>query len=326
MPSGVLIIAETRDGELRSVTAEVASAGRKLADELGASCSALLIGGDVADQAQGFGPFGVDTVYVADDQLLKTYSGTAWLKAVLKAVESCDPAIILLSATSTGKDLAPRIAAALDVGYAAACTGIDLEEGVLTATRPVYAGKIVQHVRLATPACVVSICPKSFDVDASHGNSPAVETVDVSWTGEISAERAEPVEAAGGAKVDLTEADRIVSGGRGMGGPEKWGILEEVAEQLVAALGASRAVVDAGWRPHSEQVGQTGKTVAPGLYVACGISGAMQHLAGMNRSKVIVAINKDPEAPIFGVADYGIIGDVHEVLLCLADELRKLGD
>ena len=326
MPSGILIIAETRDGELRSVTAEAASAGRRLADELGVACSALLIGGGVADRATDLGTYGIDKVYIADDPSLKTYSGTLWQKVTLKAVELSDPAVIVLSATSTGKDLAPRIAAALSAGYAAACTEISYNEGALTATRPVYAGKIIQNLRLLTDVGVVSIRPKSVAVDAGRDAVPAVETIDLSWLSDVSAEVAQPVETAEGARVDLTEADRIVSGGRGMGGPEKWGLLDDVAEQLGAALGASRAAVDAGWRPHSEQVGQTGKTVTPGLYVACGISGAMQHLAGMSRSKVIVAVNKDPEAPIFGVADYGIVGDVNQVLPRLAEELKQLGD
>jgi len=326
MPSGVLIIAETRDGALRGVTAEVASTGRQLADELETTCSALLVGGGVSGHAAGLGAYGMDTVYVADHEALKAYSGTAWLKAVLKAVEMCDPAFILLSATSTGSDLAPSIAAALGAGFAAACTEIKLEDGQLLATRPIYAGKIVQQVRLTTPVGVVSLRPKNFEVDEGRGSSPAVETIDISWAGEEMGVSAQPVEAAAGAKIDLAEADRIVSGGRGMGGPDNWGILEEVAELLDAALGASRAAVDAGWRPHSEQVGQTGRTVTPGLYVACGISGAMQHLAGMSRSKVIVAINKDSEAPIFGVADYGIVGNVNEVLPSLAEELKALGE
>jgi len=250
----------------------------------------------------------------------------AWLKAVEQAVEAADPSIILLSTTINGKDLAPRIAALLNAGYAAACTNVDLEGGEVRTTRPVYAGKIVQHMKILTPVAVISILPKSYEVDDSRGETTEVESMDVSWVESFSGEKTMPVESAAGAKIDLTEADRIVSGGRGMGSPENWHMLEDVAEQMRAALGASRAVVDAGWRPHSEQVGQTGKTVTPGLYVACGISGAMQHLAGMSRSKVIVAINKDPDAPIFGVADYGLIGDVNDVLPRLADELRQQAD
>jgi electron transfer flavoprotein alpha subunit len=185
---------------------------------------------------------------------------------------------------------------------------------------------MLQKVRLSTPVAVISLRPKAVAVDDSRGSSPAVESIDVSWASDDMGVEAQKVEEAEGARVDLTEADRIVSGGRGMGSPDNWPVLEEVAQLLGAELGASRAAVDAGWRPHSEQVGQTGKTVTPGLYVACGISGAMQHLAGMARSKVIVAINKDPEAPIFQVADYGVVGNVLEVLPALAEELKKLED
>jgi len=324
MPNGVLIIAETRDGRLRRVTAEAASLGRRLADETGGPCNAVLIGGEVAGQATEMGAWGVETVYVADHPGLKAYSGIAWLKAVEAAASAADPAIIVMAATSTGKDLAARVAAALGAGYAAACTQVDVEDGGVVAIRPVYAGKAFQRVRVTTDRAVVSIRPKSTEVDASRGATVQVEAVDVSWSGDDLGETAETVTAAESGRIDLTEADRIVSGGRGMGGPENWNLLEQVAAAFGAELGASRAVVDAGWRPHAEQVGQTGKTVTPELYVACGISGAMQHLAGMSRSKVIVAINKDPEAPIFGVADYGIVGDVNEVLPVLATEVEKV--
>lgn len=324
MPSGVLIVAETRDGALRSVTGETASAGRRLADEAGGVCSAVLIGGGVEDQAERLGTWGIEKVFTADHEGLRAYRGSAWLKAVEQAVEAADPAYILIAATSLGKDLGPRIAASLDAGYAAVCTELRLEEGKLAASRPVYAGKAVQHVRVATPVAVASLRPKNFGVDESRAGEPEVEELDVSWVEGGSFEESEPVAAAEGEKMDLTEADRIVSGGRGMGGADNWEILEELAEALDAELGASRAVVDAGWRSHSEQVGQTGKTVTPELYVACGISGAMQHLAGMSRSKTIVAVNKDPEAPIFGVADYGIVGDVNEVLPVLSTEVREV--
>jgi electron transfer flavoprotein alpha subunit len=323
MPNGILIVAETRDGALRNVTHEVASAGRRLADACGGPCSAVLIGAGVTDQAAGLGAFGVEKVLVADDAGLGAYSGTAWLQAVKDAVAALDPAIVLLAATSTGRDLAPRVAAALGAGYAAACTELALDGSALTALRPVYAGKAFQRMKVTTPVAVASLRPKNFDVDAGRGRTPEVSPLSVEPPAVR--EEAEAVTAAAGGAVDLTEADRIVSGGRGMGNADNWAILEQLAAALDAQVGASRAVVDAGWRPHSEQVGQTGKTVTPQLYVACGISGAMQHLAGMSRSKVIVAVNKDKEAPIFGVADYGIVGDVNEVLPALTAEVQKLG-
>jgi len=324
MPSGVLIIGETRNGEIRSVTADAASAGRSLADAVGGPCSALLIGSGIAGGAPGLGAYGVEKVFTAEDDALAVFTGSGWLTAVRAAVEASDPAWIVLAATSTGKDLAPRIAAALGCGLAAAITGFETEGDTPVFARPVYAGKIFQQIRLTTPVGVVSVRPKAFDVDAGRGVEPEVVALAVAAP-EIG-EEADAVEAAAGTRVDLTEADRIVSGGRGMGGPENWPHLEALAEVLGAELGASRAVVDAGWRPHNEQVGQTGKTVTPQLYVAAGISGAMQHLAGMSRSKVIVAINRDAEAPIFGVADYGIVGNALEVLPRLAEELRAVID
>ncbi len=324
MPNGVLVIAETRDGKLRAVTAEAVSAGRRLADGIGGPCSVLLAGSGISDHASGLGAFGADTVYVADQEALGAYSGELWLEAVTAAAEAADPAVIVIAASSLGKDLAPRIAARQGAGYAASVTGIDLDDGAVVATRPVYAGKLFETIRLTTPVSVVSVRPKAFEADGSRGATPAIEQLDTAALAGVEGVTAGGVEAAEGAAVDLTEADRIVSGGRGMGGPENWGLLEEVADLLGAELGASRAAVDAGWRPHSEQVGQTGKVVTPGLYVACGISGAMQHLAGMGRSKVIVAINRDAEAPIFQVADYGIVGNVMEVLPALAGELKKL--
>jgi electron transfer flavoprotein alpha subunit len=324
MPNGVLIVAETRDGTLRGVSAEVASAGRRIADALGGPCSAVVIGAGLTAPAAGLGANGVEQVLVADAEGLTAYHGSDWTQAVLAAVSRLDPAVVLLAATSTGRDLAPRIAAALEAGYAASCTELAVEEGALTAVRPVYAGKAFQKVRITTPVAVASLRPKNFAVDASRGAEPEVTSLEVPAT--TGRERGSAVETAAGGAVDLTEADRIVSGGRGMGGPEKWPLLEELASALDAQLGASRAAVDAGWRPHAEQVGQTGKTVTPQLYIACGISGAMQHLAGMSRSRVIVAVNRDKDAPIFTVADYGIVGDVNEVLPAFTAALRQLGE
>ena len=324
MANGVLVVAETRDGTMRGVSAEVASAGRRIADALGGPCDAVLIGAGITDQAVSLGACGVERVLVAPAEELKAYGGSDWTQAVLAAVDRLEPAVVLLAATSTGRDLAPRIAAALGAGYAASCTELALEDGALTAMRPVYAGKAFQKVKVTTPVAVASLRPKNFAVDATRGTTPEVITLEV--TAVPGREAGALVEAAAGGSVDLTEADRIVSGGRGMGGADNWPILEELAVALGAQLGASRAVVDAGWRPHAEQVGQTGKTVTPQLYVACGISGAMQHLAGMSRSRVIVAVNRDKDAPIFAVADYGIVGDVNEVLPALTAEVHRLGE
>ena len=324
MPNGVLVVAETRDGTLRQVSAEVASAGRRIAEALGGPCRALVIGSGLAGPAAGLGACGVEQVLLVEGEEWNAYRGSDWIRAVQAAVGRLDPAVVLLAATSTGRDLAPRVAAALGAGYAASCTELAVEGGALTAVRPVYAGKAFQKVKVTTPVAVASLRPKNFPVDATRGIQPEVVPLEVPEA--PAREQGGAVEAAAGGAVDLTEADRIVSGGRGMGGPDKWPLLEELASVLGAQLGASRAVVDAGWRPHAEQVGQTGKTVTPQLYVACGISGAMQHLAGMSRSKVIVAVNRDKDAPIFAVADYGIVGDVGEVLPALTAAVRRLGE
>ncbi|MBA2244197.1 MAG: electron transfer flavoprotein subunit alpha/FixB family protein, partial [Gemmatimonadetes bacterium] len=223
------------------------------------------------------------------------------------------------------KDLAPRVAARLGVGYAADCTAFEVEGGEVVATRPRYAGKVFSRVRFTGKPALLSVRPNVV-MPTQSARAGEIRNLDVNLDGVDAGAVVREVRAAGGEKLDVSEAPVIVSGGRGLREPENFKLLEELAEALGnAAVGASRAVVDAGWRPHGEQVGQTGKTVAPTLYFAVGISGAIQHLAGMRTSKYIVAINKDPEAPIFKVADYGIVGDLFEILPRLTEEVRKLG-
>jgi electron transfer flavoprotein alpha subunit len=223
-----------------------------------------------------------------------------------------------------GKDLAPRVAARLGAGLAADCIAVAVEGGRLVATRPVFAGKAQQKVAFPGRPALLSLRPKVFPAAAGAGRTARVETLEIAWSPADARARVRSVEAAAGGSVDLTEAEIIVSGGRGLKGPEHFKVIEALAEALGATVGASRAVVDAGWRPHADQVGQTGKTVSPKLYVAIGISGAIQHLAGMSSSRCIVAINKDPEAPIFKIADYGIVGDLFEVVPALTEEVKKL--
>jgi len=245
------------------------------------------------------------------------------VKPLRKAVEAASPELLVLSASVNGKDLAPAAAAATGSAILTDVTGIDAADGSIRATKPVYAGKALADVRASTDMVVATLRPNVFEPAEESGGSAPTETIDTGDIGELRAVVKE-VLAKASEKLDLTEADIIVSGGRGMKGPENWPVIEELAEAAGAVLGASRAVVDAGWRPHDEQVGQTGKTVSPKLYIAVGISGAIQHLAGMRTSKCIVAINTDAEAPIFKVADYGIVGDALEVCPVLAEELRKL--
>jgi electron transfer flavoprotein alpha subunit len=261
-------------------------------------------------------------VLLATHERFGLYDAAGYASACVAAVRAVSPAVVLFPASAMGRDLAPRVAARLGVGLASDCTALAFEEGRLVATRPVYAGKAVLRVAFKGTPAIASLRPKLFAPVERAGAGAAVEPL-AADPGPARATVRE-LAAAAAERLDLTESEIIVSGGRGLKGPENFVILEELALALGATVGASRAVVDAGWRPHSDQVGQTGKTVSPKLYVAVGISGAIQHLAGMSSSRCIVAINKDPEAPIFKVADYGLVGDLFEVVPALTDAVRKL--
>jgi electron transfer flavoprotein alpha subunit len=264
-------------------------------------------------------------VLVYDAPHFRTYTPDGYAAAVAGAAGSVGATVVLFAASAMGKDLAPRVAARLGAGLATDCTALRAEGGRLTATRPIYAGKVFAEVAWDRAPAVASLRPKIFEPIAPDASRvAAVEALPVPVAeGDLKVRTVE-VKAAAQGKVDLTEAEIIVSGGRGMKGPEGYGVLEELAAALGGVVGASRASVDAGWRPHGDQVGQTGKTVSPKLYIACGISGAIQHLAGMSGSRCIVAINKDADAPIFKVADYGLVGDLFEVVPALTEQVRKL--
>ncbi len=325
MAKPVLAIAEQRNGTFRKVTYEIVSEGGRLADQLGSELFVVLLGSGIKGLSTELGHYDAKKVFVGDNEIFKNYSSEGYTKTIVEFVKKINPEIILLPASSFGKDLGPRLAAHLNVGLATDCIKLKLENGRLHAIRPMYAGKILaEHQLLASPQ-MASLRPNNFPVlqpDTSKTATVEQITVPVS-AGDLKAVVKEFVSGEGG-KIELTEADVIVSGGRGMKGPENYKILVELADVLSAAVGASRSAVDAGWRPHSDQVGQTGKTVSPNLYIACGISGAIQHLAGMSSSKCIVAINKDPEAPIFQRADYGIVGDLFEVVPKLTEEFKKI--
>ncbi len=252
------------------------------------------------------------------------YDAAGCVAAVAAAIEKTQPSAVLFAASALGRDLAPRVAARCGVGLASDCTALTVDGGALVATRPVFAGKAIQKVGFARTPAMATLRPKVF-APGSGGGPATVEPLEFAYDAAASARAVvmEVAESSGG-KVDLTESEIIVSGGRGLKGPENFPLVEQLADALGATVGTSRAVVDAGWRPHSDQVGQTGKTVSPKLYVAVGISGAIQHLAGMSSSRCIVAINKDPEAPIFKVADYGIVGDLFEVVPALTEAVKKL--
>lgn len=319
--ASVLAVIEQRDGVIKRVSHEALTNARSLADGMQGTVTALLLG-PVADTTS-LGTYGADRVVHVADSSLVLYQSAAYAAAAVTQVRAEGCAAVVLAATALGKDLGPRIAARLECALAADVVAATYDQGAMTVSRPVYAGKAVYRLRIAAAPCVVSVRPNSVtpvararpavtvQAAAPPEHGPAVKTVAVK----------EPP----GARLDVAEASIIVSGGRGLKEPANFTLLEELAAAIGgAAVGASRAVVDAGWRSHADQVGQTGKTVSPNLYIAVGISGAIQHVAGMRNAKVIVAINKDKDAPIFKIADYGIVGDLFTIVPRLTQEIRKL--
>jgi electron transfer flavoprotein alpha subunit len=323
MAKGVWIVAELRDGAYRKVSFEIASAARKLADQLGEEVCAVVCGSGVEGKAAELGKYGVDKVYVADNAALEPYTTDAHAAAVAKIVKEKDASILLLAASVQGKDLSSRLVGKLATGLATDCTDLKIDGGKLVAIRPMYAGKCFGEIVTSSSPQMATLRPNVFAI-VENAKAGAVEKYDAGLDpAQLKTKVADITKDASG-KVELTEANIIVSGGRGMKGPENFNILEDLAKVLGAAVGASRAAVDAGWRVQTDQVGQTGKTVSPNLYIACGISGAIQHLAGMSSSKFIVAINKDPEAPIFQRADYGIVDDLFKVVPEVTAAAKKL--
>ena len=319
MAQGVFAITEQRDGELRKVSFEVVSEGRRVADGLGTELTAVVLGSGIDGLTEELKKYGPDKILVGDDPALADYTTDAYTNVLVELIQSSAPAVIITGASAQGKDLAGRLAARLDAGVAMDCVEIKLENGDLTYTRPMFGGKIVANVEIEGFPQIVAIRPNVMSITENSKEcsieKPAVQVGDLKT-------KVVEMKMETGDKVELTEADIIVSGGRGTGGD--YAAIEALADALGAAVGASRSAVDEGWRPHSDQVGQTGKTVSPNLYVACGISGAIQHLAGMSTSKYIVAINKDEEAPIFSKADLGIAGDLFEIVPAVTEEVKKL--
>jgi electron transfer flavoprotein alpha subunit len=313
-----LVFIEQRDGKIRKASLEALSLARRLA---GGPVAAVLPGKGVAGLAKDLGKYGAGVVYVADRDDLALYSNKGYVGALDAAAGKESPNAVLIAATAMGKDVAPRFAARHDVSVLADLMDLRLEGDRLVGWRPVYSGKARAEVDCGNASLQIATTrPNVFPAEAQDAPEPRVETLEL---GEI-APRAKviKVETSESKELDVSEADIIVSGGRGIRGPENWPLIRDLQQALGAALGASRAVVDAGWIDHQHQVGQTGKVVSPTLYVACGISGAIQHLAGMGTSKVIVAINKDPEAPIFKVATYGIAGDIFQIVPEVAKAVR----
>ncbi len=319
----ILAVAEQRDNKLKKTAFEVTRTARTLADQLSGEVVALVVGENVQAIAGDLGRYGAHRVVTVDHPGLKLYSTTAYAKVVAEVAKKEQASVVLFAATAAGKDCAPRVAVRLDAGLAPDCTALKVSGGEIIATRPMYAGKAMAEVRVQSSNKLYTIRPNVFPAGSPQGSAANVEKEDVPLTdGDFASVVKEVTQSSG--KVDVAEADVIVTGGRGLKGPENFKMIEDLAAALGGAVGASRAVVDAGWRPHDEQVGQTGKTVSPSLYIAVAVSGAIQHLAGMSSSKYIVAINKDKDAPIFQVASYGIVGDAFEVVPALLQEVKKL--
>ncbi len=319
----ILAFAEQRNGQFKKTAFEIVKAAKTIADQINGEVVAVVVGNSVASIAAQLGGFGASKVITVEDARLELYSTTAYSKVVAEIAKQESAEIVIFPASELGKDIAPRVAVKLQAGVAAGCTAIAVENGMIKATRPVYAGKGLIDVIITTGTKIFTLRPNVFTAGDSNGFSATVENKKIELSDADFGAVVKEVKAASGKK-DVAEADIIVSGGRGLKGSEHFAMIEDLAGTLGGAVGASRAVVDAGWRPHDEQVGQTGKTVSPTLYVAVAISGAVQHLAGMSSSKYIVAINKDKDAPIFSVADYGIVGDAFDVVPAITSEIKKL--
>ncbi len=324
MGKGIWIFAEQKDGELRKVTMELLGEGRKMADETGQELATVLLGDNVNKLAETLAQYGADKVYLAQCHCLQQYNTGLFTDIIAGLVKAYQPAVFLWGNTSLARDLAPRVAERVNAGLLSDCTTIKYSGSNLIFGRPVYAGKAIVDATCQAEPAMATIRPNVFDLPFPQSSRTA-ETVNVEVKSDIDLRAViKEVIKQAAERIDLTEANIIVAGGRGLKGPEGFAPLAELAGVIGGAVGASRAAVDAGWCEHAIQVGQTGKVVSPTLYIACGISGAIQHLAGMSSSKMIVAINKDPEAPIFKMVDYGIVGDLFEVVPLLTEEFKKL--
>jgi len=319
----VWVVVEHAGGRARKITYELLGLAKTLAGSM--KVHAVVAGRGVAAMADDLAIHGAQVVHAADSPLLEPYTTDAHAEVVGSVLKAAAPGLVLMGSTAVGRDLAPRLAARLDAGIVTDCASVAVEDGRVVATRPAMTRKAIARVAFGDGTRIAVVLPNVYPpAPADSGRSPEVVTVPVGLDANAIRTRVVEVSAIKRETVPLTEADIIVSGGRGLRGPENFALLDRLAAVLGAAVGSSRPPVDSGWVPHDYEIGQTGKTVNPQLYIACGISGAPQHLAGMSGSRCIVAINKDSQAPIFGIATYGVVGDLFEILPLLTDEVRKL--
>ncbi|MFX1282603.1 MAG: FAD-binding protein [Promethearchaeota archaeon] len=321
----IWVFVEIKDNKLRNVTYELLGKARQLADELGEKVCAILLGKDIKRFCKDISAYGADKIFVAEDDILEQYYTDPFASVLVGLITKYEPNIVIYPATKIGRDLAPRVAASLQVGLTADCTGLSIQDGRLLQTRPAFGGNIMADIISVTRPQMATVRPNVMKKGSPYKDKHT-EIIETPVKIDIKGIRTvikEIISMKSSDAVPLDEADIIVSGGRGIGSKENFKIIEELAEVLNAAVGASRSAVDLGWKPKSFQVGQSGTTVSPKIYIACGISGKIQHLVGMSGSDIIIAINKDPEAPIFNVANYGIVGDLNKVVPLLTEALRK---
>lgn len=323
MAKNVLVLVEVKEGKVKKASLELLSEGSRIATGLGGQLGALVITHAGTGLAEQLKDYGVSEIYKAEHDLFNTYSPEMYTQVSERAIKAMDAEVFLVTASSVGRDFLPRLAVKLNTGMASDCTSVAIENGAIVARRPVYSGKALVKVAFQGGGVKLLSCrPNVFETTKKSGAEPKV--TDLKVDPQPPKARLREVVKGKTEKLDLSEAEVIVSAGRSIKSAENFAMIQELADVLGAAVGASRAAVDAGFAPHSMQVGQTGKTVNPKLYIACGISGAIQHLAGMRTSKVIVAINSDPEAPIFQNCDYGIVGDMFSIVPQMTQELKKL--
>jgi len=324
---GVWVIAEHYKGKIHNVAYQLLGKGRELADTLKVGLSLVILGDDFDEQLEDLGSYGADEIIYVKSKILKNYYSDLYTKTLTELITENKPEIVLIGATPTGRDFAPRVAKRLNAGLTADCTGLDIDPKTnnLFQTRPTFGGNIMATIR--TPNSrpqMATVRPGTFKKPAATKRKVNIRKIEYDYSEKDSVTKIVKVINREKSKVNLEDADIIVAGGRGVGKKENFKIIEELADAIGAEIGGSRVTVELNWIPQDQQVGQTGKTVTPKLYIACGISGAIQHLVGMENSDIIVAINKDPMAPIFNVAHYGIVGDLHQVIPSLIEEIKKV--
>ncbi len=318
---GVLVFCEIKDGKLRKASREALSIGRKLAAKTGGDLSAVAGGSDAGKVAEECGRYGAKAIHAATSNALDAYNSESYAAMLAQVIDEMKPSIVLFGGTSDSRDVAPRVAARLNAGVASDVDQLDWADGTLRARRSVYSGKVFASVEVTATPAMATCRPNAFP--AEEAGTAAARVVEVSFQPAPTKAKVIETRVPEAGELSIAEADIIVSGGRGLKEGANFSHVRDLAHAIGGAVGASRATVDAGWIDHQHQVGQTGRVVSPNLYIAAGISGAIQHLAGMSSSKHIVAINKDPEAPIFRVADLGVVGDLFQILPALTEEVKK---